>query len=113
MTHSPINYPCPQCLSPRGEPCELTTSIEGVWFHNARRAARTAALARASARTPDRRYVRGNLNDGDVTQGHRRTYIDRPDPTLPFEDEGDTLYAAWQEAVKRAVDTIFENQEVQ
>ena len=59
-------------------------------------------MARVSRLTPDRTaYRRGNLNHGDITQGHRVTYIDRPNPQLPFEDEGDTLYAAWQEAVKR------------
>ena len=82
----------------------MTTPLQDRAFEMARK-------ARSS--TPTRTaYRRGNLNHGDITQGHRVTYIDRGDPTLPFEDEGDTLYAAWQEAVKRTVDSIFEQQGV-
>ena len=73
------------------------------------RAFEMARKARLSTPTDRTAYRRGNLNHGDITQGHRVTYIDRPNPTLPFEDEGDTLYAAWQEAVKRTVDAIFES----
>ena len=73
------------------------------------RAFEMARKARSS--TPTRTaYRRGNDMNACFKPAHRVTHIDRPDPQLPFGDEGDTLYAAWQEAVKRTVDAIFEQE---
>lgn len=121
---SPINYPCPTCLRPRGEACIRPLDAQDlVFFHLSRRATRMAALARKSAPTADRRYVRGNLNHGDRTEGHRVTYIKRPDPTLwmsqpvlPIDSDDvaqiKTSYQAYKEAVQRAVDLVLNNQGV-
>ena len=118
-TDSPINYPCPTCGVPVGVACGAPIGV----FHLSRRAARMAALARMSAPTADRRYVRGNLNHGDRTEGHRVTHIKRPDPTLwmsqpvlPIDSDDvaqiKTAYQAYQEAIQRAVDLVFANVEV-
>jgi hypothetical protein len=71
-----------------------------------------AALAKASARTDQRPQYCATQYSTD-RDWVRSTTIRRPDPQLPFDDEGDTLYAAWQEAVKRTVDHIFEQQGVE
>jgi len=127
-TDSPLNYACPACWSP---PFTLCTAPDGEYqdtFHNGRRAARMAALARQSTPPDNRGYRRGNLNHGDCTFGHRGTAIKRPDPQLPFDDdpfgvpfmEGlawssehrsyvrETPAEAYKAAVRKAVDLILE-----
>ena len=99
---SPPNYPCPTCGVPVGVACGAPIGV----FHPTRRAARMAALAKASTPPSDRRYVRGNLNHGDRTEGHRVTYIKRSAPRLFTQRE------LWEKAVRRTVDSIFESQTI-
>ena len=99
---SPLNYRCPTCWVAPGQHCvELP---EMGLFHIARRAARMAALARASVQQSDTladRYVRAA---SDRTE-RRQTTFKRPQPTLFDEPSG---LKAYNEQIRQAVDDLFE-----